>query len=93
MYSGDREARKRRAEYVHAAVDGRSVKSGEEMTIPIPRSDDGVVELLERLEADRAKVEETDIAELEAEIDDAVYDLFDITAEERAVVEDYLEAF
>ena len=91
MYSGDREARKRRAEYVHAAVDGRSVKSGEETTIPIPRSDDGVVELLECLEADRTEVEETDIAELEAEIDEAVYDLFDLTAEERAVVEDYLE--
>jgi len=93
MYSGDRDARKRRAEYVHAAVDGRSVKSGEETTIPIPRSDDGVVELLERLEADRVEVEETDIAELEAKIDDAVYDLFDLTAEERAVVEDYLEVF
>jgi len=37
-----------------------------------------VVELLERLEA---------------EIDDLVYDLFDLTAEERAVVEDYLEVF
>jgi len=87
MYSGDREARKRRAEYVHAVVDGRSVKSGEETTIPIPRSDDGVVELLARLErTDHAEVEETDIAELEAEIDDAVYDLFDLTAEERAVV-------
>jgi hypothetical protein len=73
-------------------VDGRSVKSGEE-TIPIPRSDDGVVELLERLEADRTEVEETDTAELEAEIDDAVYDLFDLTAEERAVVEDYLKVF
>jgi hypothetical protein len=78
MYSGDREARKRRAEYVHAAVDGRSVKSGEETTISILRTDDVVVELLERLED---------------ETDDAVYDLFDLTAEERAVVEDYLEVF
>ena len=31
MYSDDREARKSRAEYVHAAVDGRNVKSGEQM--------------------------------------------------------------
>gem|GEM_PF-6775740 len=52
-----------------------------------------MVELLERLETDRAEVEETDIAELEAENDDAVYDLFDLTAEERALVEDYLELF
>ncbi|ERH13287.1 MAG: putative N6-adenine-specific DNA methylase, partial [halophilic archaeon J07HB67] len=42
MYSDDREARRRRAEYVHAAVDGRNVKSGEEVSIPIPRDDAGV---------------------------------------------------
>jgi len=48
-----------------------------------------VVELLERLEADRAEVEEAEINELETEIDDAVYDLFNLTAEERAGVEDY----
>ncbi|MCF2238710.1 N-6 DNA methylase [Halobacterium salinarum] len=93
MYSDDREMRKRRAEYVHAAVDGRNVKSGEEMTVPIPRSDDGVVELLGRLEADREEVRQTDIDALEAEIDDAVYDLFDLTDEERAVIERYLDVF
>jgi len=93
MYSDDRDARKRRAEYVHAAVDGRNVKSGEEMTIPIPRTDNGVVELLDRLEADRAEVRQTDIGELEAEIDDAVYDLFNLTDDEREVVEDYLDVF
>lgn len=42
MYSDDREARKMRAEYVRATVDGRNVKSGEETSIPIPRSDEGV---------------------------------------------------
>jgi len=93
MYSDDREARKRRAEYVHAAVDGRNVKSGEEMTIPIPRSDDGVVELLNRLEDDREEVQQTNIEDLEAEIDDAVYDLFDLTEDERGVIENYLEVF
>jgi len=76
-----------------AAVDGRNVKSGEETTIPIPRSDTGVEELLGRLEADREQVEATDIEALEAEIDDAVYDLFELTEEERAIVDDYLEVF
>jgi hypothetical protein len=71
MYSDDREARKRRAEYVHATVDGRNVTSGEETTVPIPRADDGVEELLGRLEADREEVERTDIEALEAEIDRA----------------------
>ena len=93
MYSDDREARKRRAEYVHAAVDGRNVKSGEETTIPIPRSDDGVEQLLDRLEADRETVDETDIEDLEADIDEAVYDLFDLTEDERQVIEEYLEVF
>ena len=93
MYSDDREASKRRAEYVYAAVDGRNVKSCEEMTVPIPRGDDGVVELLDRLEADREEVRQTDIEDLEAEIDRAVYDLFDLTEGEREVVEDYLDVF
>jgi hypothetical protein len=93
MYSDDREARKRRAEYVHAAVDGRNVKSGEETTIPIPRSNDGVEELLSQLDDDREEVEETNIEELEADIDEAVYDLFDLSEDEREVVEDYLEVF
>ncbi|WP_275039928.1 TaqI-like C-terminal specificity domain-containing protein [Natrinema pallidum] len=93
MYSDDREARKLRAEYVHAAVDGRNVKSGEETTIPIPRDDAGVEELLDRLEADRDEVRQTDIGALESVIDEAVYDLFDLTEDEREVVEDYLEVF
>jgi predicted DNA binding protein len=93
MYSDDREARKRRAEYVHAAVDGRNVTSGEETIIAIPRADDGVEELLDRLEADREEVERTDIDDLEAEIDRAVYDLFELTEDEREVVEEYLDVF
>jgi hypothetical protein len=93
MYADDREARKRRAEYVHAAVDGRNVKKGEETTIPIPRTDSGVEALLGDLEADRTRVRETDIEALEAEIDEAVYDLFDLDDEDRQVIEEYLEVF
>jgi hypothetical protein len=93
MYSDDRDARQKRAEYVCTAVNGRNAKSGEEMTIPIPRSDDGVEELLSQLEADRRKVEQTDIDELEADIDEAVYELFDLTDDECEVIEDYLEVF
>jgi hypothetical protein len=74
-------------------VDGRNVKSGEEMTIPIPESTGGVRKLLSELEKDRQTVEQTSIEELEAEIDQAVYDLFDLTEDERQVVEDYLEVF
>lgn len=93
MESGDQEERKIRAKYVHAAVDGRNVKSGEETTIPIPRSDEGVAALLEELETDKQTVAETSIEELEADIDEAVYDLFQLTDEEREIVEKYLEVF
>ena len=42
---------------------------------------------------DRATVAETSIEELEVAIDDAVYDLFELSDEEREVVEEYLEVF
>ena len=71
----------------------QNITSGEETTIPIPRSDDGVAMLLSRLADDRATVAETSIEELEAEIDDAVYDLFELSDEEREVVKEYLEVF
>jgi septation ring formation regulator EzrA len=63
------------------------------MTIPIPQSDDGVEELLNRLEEDKREVEQTDIDELEAEIDESVYDLFDLTEDEIEVIEEYLDVF
>jgi len=49
--------------------------------------------LLNELKSDEETVVETDIKELEAEIDAAVYDLFDLTEEEQDVIEEYLEVF
>ncbi|SDJ90314.1 Eco57I restriction-modification methylase domain-containing protein [Natronorubrum texcoconense] len=93
MEASTKDVREQRAKYVHAAVDGRKVKKGEETSIPIPRDDDDVLALLDRWETDKQTVEETNIEELEAEIDGTVYDLFDLTDEERKVIEDYLEVF
>lgn len=93
MYSDDRDGRKLRAEYVNKAVNGRNVKSGEETTIPIPRTNSGVEDLLSRLKADEETVSQTDIDELEADIDTTVYELFDLNEDERQVVEEYLEVF
>lgn len=93
MHAPTRDERRKRAEYVLAAVDGRNMRKGEEMTIPIPKSADGLNEMLERLEADQETVAGTDIEELEAEIDQAVYDLFNLTGEEQQVIEDYLNVF
>jgi hypothetical protein len=90
---GTREENELRARYVHAAVDGRNVKRGEETTIPMPSRREGVEELMAALESDEATVAETSIEELEADIDAAVYDLFELTDEERTVIEDYLDVF
>lgn len=90
---GGREEKKLRAQYVHAAVDGRTVKSGDQTTIPIPTRREGVKQLIELLETDRKTVEDVDIEDLEAEIDRAVYDLFELTEEERVIIEEYLEVF
>jgi hypothetical protein len=91
--SGTREENRLRARYVHAAVDGRNVKSGEETTIAMPSRQSGVEELMAALSDDQQTVAETDIEALEADIDAAVYDLFELTDEERAVIEEYLEVF
>lgn len=48
-------------------------------------------ELPDRLDADREAVERTDIRALEAEIDRAVYDLFESTDGERGAAEEYLD--
>jgi len=93
MDRGNSKEKKLRAKYVHAAVDGRNMKKGEEQTIPIPQSQAGVSQLVDALKQDQQTVEETSIEELENEIDRIVYDLFDLTEEERGVIEDYLEIF
>jgi len=82
-----------RAEYVYEAVNSENVDSGEDMSIPIPRRDDDVRALLDKLEQDKDTVANTDIAELEAKINESVYDLFDLTDDEREVVENYLSIF
>lgn len=93
MYASDQDARKRRAEYVREAVNGRNVKNGETTEIPIPRSDSGIDALLDTLGSDKASVAETDLDELEETINDTVYKMFGITPEEQDVIEEYLKTF
>lgn len=64
-----------------------------EATILTLRSDDGVVELLDRLDGDRDEVAAANIEELEGIIDDVVYDMFGITPAEQNVIEEFLETF
>lgn len=52
-----------------------------------------MTELLDRLKVDRDEVAATNIDDPEADIDETVYDLFDLTDDEREVVEEYLSVF
>ena len=72
---------------------GEMPRRAKGMTIPTPTSRDGIEQLLDALERDKQTVEKTSIAELEDEIDEAVYDLFDLTEDEREVIEEHLEVF
>jgi hypothetical protein len=93
MYANKRDMRKRRARYVQEAVNGRNVKSGEETTIPIPRSNQGVNNLLGRLNSDQEEFENTDLDQLEDRINDTIYDIYNITPEQQDIIEGYLETF
>ena len=93
MDRGNTEEQKLRAKYVHTAVNGRNMKKGEEQTIPIPLSRDGVEQLIERAEEDSQHVDGVDTEELESEIDQIVYELFGLSDDEQEVIEDYLEVF
>jgi hypothetical protein len=93
MDTGDEAERGLRARYVHNAVDGRSVKSGEQTSIPVPKSGDSVQRLLNKLEDDRNSLEQRSINELESEIDQEVYDLFDLSEDSQEILEKYLNIF
>lgn len=90
---GDEDERKLRAQYVYEAVNGQNAKSGEEISIPIPATFDGVERFLTVLNEDKQAIETTPIEKLETQIDEAVYDLFELTDKERKIIDKYMEIF
>jgi len=91
--TGDEEERRFRAKYIHAAVDGSSVKSGEAVSIPIPLNLSDIETVLKKLKKDKLTVKNTNFEALESEIDEIVYDLFGLTEGEQDIIEEYLEIF
>ncbi len=66
------------------------MKKDEEVTTAIPESTKGIRELLAALEADRETVAETDMEELEDEIDAAAFHAYGLSSEEtRFVCDDF----
>jgi len=60
----------------------------------VPKANSVVTEILEEYEADREQLEDMQsVEELEEEINEIVYELYDLDAEEVQVIEDFLEKF
>ncbi|ELZ40626.1 type i restriction-modification system methyltransferase subunit [Halorubrum saccharovorum DSM 1137] len=90
---GDENESKLRAEYVQSVVNNRHFESGETISIPVPSDGDGVRQLLDALKSDRDTANKKDIPELESELDNEVYRLFEVSEETKDVIESYLEVF
>lgn len=93
MDRGDKVTRRLRAKYVHNSANGRSVKSGEQTSIPVPESGDGVKQLLKSLEDDKKSLEQRKVEGLESKIDQEVYDLIGLSEKSREILEKYLKVF
>ncbi len=59
----------------------------------VPRSDAAIKKILKRLEEDKAKLKEKSTAELEKEINERVYRLYRLDANDVKVIEEFLERF
>ena len=85
------------AEYVAAAVMNRSVQAGEITRIVYPDSDATVDEMLNAWQIDRQRVADIDsrIEELETELNELIYSLFELDEEEeyRETLERFVEEF
>jgi hypothetical protein len=83
-----------KARFVKKALEGDSASKGEEIEILVPRSNSDVKEILQKYEDDKEKLEEMpSVEELEEEINELVYDLYDLDEDEIGVIEDFLEKF
>lgn len=79
--------------YVIEALKGKTISKDKEVKIKLPRSDGVIKKMLERLEKEKAKLEEKSIAELEKEIGERVYRLYGLDANDVKVIEEFLRKF
>ena len=85
---------KEKALFVKKALEGDSASKGDEIEILVPRSNSDVKKILQEYEDDKEKLEEMpSVEELEEEINELVYDLYNLDEQEVEVIEDFLEKF
>jgi hypothetical protein len=82
-----------KADYVVTALKGKNAKKDEKKLILIPKSDAIVEEILKKLENDKAKTESPSVVELEKEINELVYKLYELDEKDVKVIEDFLRRF
>lgn len=85
---------KTRARYVYGAVVNRRVYSGDKSEIPIPQDDEEVERLVNEWQNDRSFYDEVESRrpELEAEINQEVYRLFDLDEEDQEIIESFCDS-
>ncbi|WP_082230168.1 TaqI-like C-terminal specificity domain-containing protein [Halorubrum lipolyticum] len=69
----------RKAEYVQEALQGTRLRQNQTVSIPVPLRDDIAIEALTELQEDISERDEGDLDELEQEIDEAVFELYDMS--------------
>jgi len=68
-------------EYLCEALNGRSHEANEQISVPVPLDTDVVNDAINELKTDREKLESTNIEDIEAEIDDIVFNLYGFESE------------
>lgn len=82
-----------KANYIVTALEGKSAKKGEKLQLLIPKSDTIIEAILKELDDDKAQAKSPSVAELEAEINELVYQLYGLTEDDIKVIEDFLRKF
>jgi type I restriction-modification system DNA methylase subunit len=71
----------------------KSVHKGETFEIIVPKDDSVTIKIIEDLKERLTKIEKTSIEELEKEINETVYRLYELSSTDIAVIEDFLKKF
>ena len=91
--SGNKYEKLVRAMYIYESVNGKRVKSGDMQTIPIPTRQKDLSKIFGELHSDYSELHSSSIAQLESEIDDLMYEGFNLSDREQTIVEEYIEVF
>ncbi len=83
-----------KAEFLKKSLDGLNLKKNSLVEILVPKSNKVVKNILKQYEEDREKLEEMpNIEKLEEEINEIVYELYDLNDDDIEVIEEFLEKF